>query len=242
MKKISTFIIQSLFTVGFINASTACGSESTPLGNGIRDVQEFSGPGVIKTTQGECSYSLLIDSQQHARYNDPDIVIYEAPSKINRNSIPYLWQAESATGYDWAFKNPGNPELKWFGLMCESKENFPFSITNDDDLPPEYREILESNSLKCPADFRNGRFVIKPSMAGDNSYIFQRLSENNWEGVLVLHKQKGKENYDQIRFCLVHEGAVLIGTSENKEPTPNIDKNFADDLIKIIKTINFKSH
>ncbi|SFE08289.1 hypothetical protein SAMN05216577_1653 [Pseudomonas citronellolis] len=236
-------IVLFISTTGAISTAIASPPEHTvSLGNRLEDVRDFSGPSVIETKQGDCSYSLSLGDHQHAQYDDPDIVIYEAPSKINRNSTPYLWQAESATGYDWAFKNPGNPELKWFGLMCESKENFPFSMTNEDDLPPEYREILESNSLKCPADFRNGRFVIKSSMAGDNSYIFQRLSENNWEGVLVLHKQKGKENYDQIRFCLVHEGVVLIGTSENEEPAPSIDKNFAEDLAKIIKTVNFKNH
>lgn len=106
------------------------------LGNQLEDVREFSGPSVIETKQGDCSYSLSLGDQQRAQYDAPDIVIYEAPSKINRNSTPYLWQAESATGYDWDFKNPGNPEFKCFGLMCESKENFPFPMTNEDDLPP----------------------------------------------------------------------------------------------------------
>lgn len=239
MKKNEIFTVWMLLIIIFADVSSASDLESKSLGNSTGDAQDISGPSKIKTRQGRCSYSLSIVEGQHVKYNDPEIIIYDSSARVSEDFIPYLWQAETASGYDWGFKNPGSLELKWVGLMCDSVENFPFSKSYKDATPPEYEQILELNATKCPAEIRDGKFSIRSELMNDESFIFQRLSGNNWDGFFVLHKKSNSKIYDRLRFCLIHDGSVLIGVSENERSVQGIGNGIPSEIERMIRTVKF---
>ncbi|MCP1642183.1 hypothetical protein J2T41_001787 [Pseudomonas citronellolis] len=92
-------IVLFISITGATSTAIAYSPEYTvSLGNRLEDVREFSGPIVIETKQGNYSYSLSLGDQQHAQYDAPDIVIYEAPSKINRNSPHFYGKQNQQQG------------------------------------------------------------------------------------------------------------------------------------------------
>lgn len=104
----------------------SCLAKIPVLGDEPGEIKITSQAGPLEIRQGECSYSARINGNQTIKYNVPDIIVYEGAPTLDSKHAPYIWQPETYLGYDWAFKNPGRRDLRWFGVICESAENFPF--------------------------------------------------------------------------------------------------------------------
>ncbi|WP_236202266.1 hypothetical protein [Pseudomonas pseudonitroreducens] len=218
----------------------SCLARTPALGNRPGEIRITSQTGLVEIRQDECNYSAHINSNQTIIHNTPDIIIHESTPAIIPKLTPYLWQPETYSGYDWSFKNPGRKNLRWFGLICESAENLPF--LKEDKLATGLgnNEIIESNKRKCPADLVNGKFTLTQELDSDKKYTIERITNSNWTGFLVLHRSKSKNKYDQMRFCLLHDDIVLIGSTENMQPAPMLDEKFRTMVIEFINSIKFQ--
>jgi len=227
------------FSALVTTASFSASADILKLGNEPQAAPFISGPQKIETRQGRCHYSLVLGKSFHARYNDPEIILYQSPLPLKDDQIPHLEQAETSSGYYWMFSNPGSKKTNWFGLMCDSVENFPFGTDSNSEAPPELEQALESNGIKCPAELRDGKFFPKARLFRSKDYSFKRISYNNWNGFIITHKAGQSEYYDQIRFCLTHNDRVIVGATENQSPLPKIDNKFPDEVEGILKTLVF---
>lgn len=221
-------------------SSIPCYAQTPVLGNEPGEVKSLSRIGPLEIRQGECIYSATLNSRQTITYNNPDIIIYEKTPAIDPKLTPYLWQPEIYSGYEWSFKNPSRRNLRWFGLICESAENLPFLKIEKSSPSFETNEIIESNKQKCPANLVNGKFILPKEFSEEKSYTIENITKNNWTGFIVFHRSKSRNNYDQMRFCLLHNSVVLIGTTENMQPTPTLDEKFRTMAINFINSIEFK--
>jgi hypothetical protein len=235
------FLSRSVLAVSIIAISYPflCQAQTPALGNEPGEIKSSNLSGSLEVRQGECNYSVKLKENQTITYNTPDIIIYENTLPIDSKSIPYMWQPETYSGYDWNFKNPGRRNLRWLGLICESAENLPFLNTNKSELTFGSDEIIGSNRFKCPAKLFDGKFVLSEEVSSDKNYTIENISQNNWSGFIVFHRSKPKNTYDQMRFCLLHDNVVLIGTTENAQPAPALDEQFRKMTLDFVNSIKF---
>ncbi|MFV3372214.1 hypothetical protein ACNFH5_28930 [Pseudomonas sp. NY15435] len=228
------------FFVSLIINPLLCHAQTPVLGDESGEEKSLNFAGPLEIRQGECRYTATLDKNQTIIHNTPDIVIHEIVSTRDQKPTPYLWQPETYSGYEWNFKNPGRRNLRWFGLICESAENLPF--LKEDKLAAGLgnNEVIESNKLKCPAELVNGKFTLPKKLTSDKNYTIERITKSTWTGFLVLHKSKSRNIYDQMRFCLLHNDVVLIGTTENMQPAPMLDEKFRKMVIEFINSITFQ--
>lgn len=217
-----------------------CHAQTPVLGNEPGEEKSLSLTGPLEIRQGECIYSATLNKRQIITHNTPDIVIYEKTPTIDQKLTPYLWQPETYSGFEWRFKNPGRRNLRWLGLICESAENLPFLKIEKSAQKFETNEIIESNKRKCPANLVNGKFILPEELGEQKNYTIESITKSNWTGFAVFHRSKSRNIYDQMRFCLLHDNVVLIGTTENIQPTPMLDEKFRTMTINFIKSIEFK--
>lgn len=216
-----------------------CQAQMPALGDEPGEIKSSNLAGPLEVRQGECNYSVKLKANQTITHNTPDIIIYENTPPIDSKFIPYMWQPETYSGYEWNFKNPGRRNLRWLGLICESAENLPFLNVNKAEPKLGNDEIIESNRFKCPANIVDGKFVLSEEISSDKNYTIENISQNNWSGFIVFHRSKPKNTYDQMRFCLLHDNVVLIGTTENAQPAPALDEKFRKMALDFTNSINF---
>lgn len=229
-----------IFFVVLIISPLLCHAQTPVLGDEPGEEKSLNSPAPLEIRQGECHYSATLGKNQTIIHNTPDIVIHERISTRDQKPTPYLWQPETYSGYDWSFKNPGRRNLRWFGLICESAENLPFLKEDKIATGLGNNEIIESNKRKCPAELVNGKFTLTQELDSDKKYTIERIANSNWTGFLVLHRSKSKNIYDQMRFCLLHDDVVLIGSTENMQPAPMLDEKFRTMVIEFINSIKFQ--
>jgi len=243
--KFSLFLFLCAMTSASFSADVK-GDFGVVLGNEVGSALSVVGPKSVTVNMSECRFKITLENKQSLLFNVPDVVFYEAETALKKDNLPYLWQAEMSAGYDWAFKKAGNLRDKWFGLMCESLENF--SWNNDassvskqhDEVTPERQQIRDSNDLKCPAKLTNGEWVLNDQKMNSKNYLFKTLKGINWNGFIVGYKNnKFKSTLSSVRFCLIHDKKVIIGVSENYSKPLSLPASFFDTIQNPISTIEF---
>ena len=246
MNKIKTLLFFLLFISSFKAFSAdVIARHGAVLGNETGSVLSVSGKKSVTVNMAACHFRISLEAGQNLIFNDPDVVFYESKSAIKKSNLPYLWQADMPAGYDWAFKKAGGLGDKWFGLMCDSSENFSWSdgkpISGQrEDVTPERKQIRDSNDLKCPARIKDGKWVPTEQITAPKNYLFKELKGVNWSGFIVGYKnEKSASTLDSLRFCLVHDSKVIIGASENYLKPLSLPVSFFDSIQQSISTIEF---
>ncbi|UWF49238.1 hypothetical protein NYP20_28815 [Pseudomonas sp. N3-W] len=202
-----------------------------------------SGKTVAAIHQGNCNYSMVLLENQYVKFNTPDVVFLESNTKPTDNSWPYLEQAEMSAGYDWSFKKNGDPKSKWFGLMCDGIEDFdlqgsPVSIDSEN-ISPELQDIKQANSLKCPATLTASGWVPTKNAGRPEEYIFQQLTGTDWSGFMFGFKNRDKDSFARISFCLVQGNNVLIGAAGNGSKQLSLDHKILDEIKMTLESVKF---
>jgi len=190
---------------------------------------------MILVDMSGCSFSMKLRDGDHVKYNDPDLVLYRANYPLADHDLPHLKQAEMTSGYDWWFEKPKTDKAQWMGLMCDNTSDFKWSSSpKRANVSPELQDIMESNSLKCPADF-DGKKWVRTQKKDD--VIFKNIDLAGASGFVIGNKSK-----DQIqgsRFCFIHGGNVLIGVSGGSQNSQNENGNA---ILNVLQSIEFKSN
>lgn len=213
------------------------------VGNGLGDSALASGKSVASISQGDCKYSLALLEHQHVQFHSPDVVFLESKVIPKVEHWPRLAQAEMSAGYDWSFEENSNFKSKWFGLMCESAENFG-SLSSDqskstDDDSPELQFVKEANDLKCPATLTKKGWVPNANAGSPENYVFHQLGGNNWSGFIFGFKNELAGSMRRINFCLVHDGDVLLGSAINSSKPSWINEKAFEEIESTLKAVIF---
>jgi hypothetical protein len=198
---------------------------------------KVDGPASVQVRMGDCRFSINLKNGEHIKYNDPDVIFYRAGASISDHELPSLNQAQTYAGYDWWFDKRGRSHVPWIGLMCENISDFKWSSSHEDsDISLESRDILNSNSLKCPADF-NGKEWVRTSKTGNR---FMRLDVEGAKGFVVDESSTGKKwNEDGSRFCFISESNVLIGISGDGLALSSKTGASTRSILDILRTFKF---
>ncbi|WP_404993078.1 hypothetical protein [Cupriavidus pauculus] len=209
------------------------------IGNQAGQSQFADGPGAVIFNVGDCRFSINLGRHDHVQFNDPEVVLYNFKGRFDYSRLPYLDQARMSTGYDWSFKKNSNLSDKWFGMMCESVEDFPWNrpMSSDGwDISPGVAQIFEANSSRCPANPLDGRWILRSNEVG---VLFKEIRGRDWSGFVVGYQNKWtKRSLEYIKFCIIHNKNVIVGASESSEPL-NINVGFFDKVIELLSTVNF---
>jgi hypothetical protein len=209
---------------------------SAIVGNAVGEIASVSGPATIRVDLGDCQFSITLGEGDHAKYNDPDLVLYRASRSLADHDLPYLKQVEMASGYGWWFEDPKIAGVRWVGLMCDNTSDFKWSSSPmRSEISQELQDIMDSNSLKCPADFDGKKWVPFRKGGGAN---FEDIDVPGAKGFVVDIKYKN--SIHGSRFCFVNGGNVLIGVSGGVNIKE--DKRSRDDFPHpLLRSIQFKS-
>lgn len=222
-----------LLIASFIKPAFAQG-RLVRVGNAIGEISSVDGPAVILVDMGNCKFSMVIRGGDHVKYNDPDLVLYRANRLLSEHDLPHLKQAEMTSGYDWWFENPKNVKAQWMGMMCDNTSDFKWSSSpTRADVSPELQDIMDSNSLKCPADF-DGR-EWRP-IRNKDGLSFKNIDLVGANGFVIGSKSKGEAQ--ESRFCFIHRENVLIGVSGGGA---NLRNGRDGSILNVLQSIKFKS-
>jgi hypothetical protein len=221
--------------------SGGCAAENSQIpvvGNRVGNVAFADGPGLIGVDMNNCRFSMDLARRDHIKFNDPDVVIYQAAHALPDSAVPHLVQSEMAMGYDWSFEKKGGSNVRWLGLMCESESDFSWgSATKTGNVSPELQDIMEANAIRCPAEFDGKKWMIHPNNEMDR---VEELHGKNWSGFIASYRnEKDASQFHRVRFCLVHGGSLVVGVSEGGSKSSIISRNFVDNLIKLILSVEF---
>jgi hypothetical protein len=206
---------------------------SVRVGNAAGEVSSVDGPAVILVDMSGCSFSMTLREGDHVKYNDPDLVLYRANRPLADHDLPHLKQAEMTSGYDWWFENPKTDKAQWLGLMCDTISDFKWSSSpKRADVSPELQDIMESNSLKCPADFDGKEWVQNQKKDG---VIFKNIDLIGASGFVISSRSNDK--IQGSRFCFIHGGNVLIGVSGDGQ---NLQNEKSNPILNVLQSIEFK--
>lgn len=202
-----------------------------------------AGKKIAAIHQGNCNYSMELLEDQYVKFNTPDVVFLESKVAPNEKSWPYLSQAEMSAGYDWSFRKDGDLKSKWFGLMCDSAENFDLhgsNVKNDaENISPELQQIKEANELKCPATLTAKGWMPNKSAGQPNEYTFQELKGDNWTGFIFGYKNRGNDSFGRISFCLVQGDNVLVGAAENYPKPLLLSPKTFEETKAVLSSVKF---
>lgn len=237
LKTLSRNIFQASF---FTLVSALAFADGEIIGSGAGESLSASGPKSAQVNLFECKFTVHLERNQHIAFNNPDIIIYENNTGANTKAPAHLWQAETASGYNWKFKLDGAPDTYWFGSICADISEFPEGFINKkiEGSSPELDLIRESNETHCPAKYIDGAWRPSSYMASYHNYIFQNMAGENWNGFAVGLKYSYGQKITSLKFCLVHEDKVLIGTSESDNPLSLPDDSF-QRLVRTLSRIKF---
>ncbi|WP_157378144.1 hypothetical protein [Burkholderia ubonensis] len=204
------------------------------VGNAIDEVSNVDGPAWVQVDLSGCQFSMKIDHGGHVKYNGPDFVFYRSNYPVGDLDLPYLKQAEMSSGYDWWFEQPKNEKLPWMGLMCESSSSFRWSSNPAKaDISPEFQSVMDSNSLRCPADFDGEKWAMRE---GEGAR-FVELNVAGGRG-FVIGDNMGSGSRG-ARFCFINGVNVLIGVSGGGIGIGE-DAGGGGSIINLLKGIEFK--
>ncbi|MDR7009769.1 hypothetical protein ACW9YQ_04740 [Paraburkholderia strydomiana] len=204
------------------------------VGNAAGQTASADGPAVILVDMGNCRFSMTIGKRDHVKYNDPDLVLYRANRTLTDHHLPHLKQAEMTSGYDWWFEEPKTMKAQWMGLMCDKISNFKWSSSSTRaEVSPELQDIMDSNSLKCPANFDGKQWVPISSKDG---VIFKNIDLSETRGFVIDSRSKTKDQGS--RFCFIHGENILIGVSGGGANLRNEKKG---SILNVLQSIEFKS-
>ncbi|WP_148053246.1 hypothetical protein [Pseudomonas frederiksbergensis] len=213
------------------------------VGNDRGDSALASGKSVASISQGDCKYSLALLENQHVQFHSPDAVFLESKIIPKDEYWPHLVQAEMSAGYDWSFKENNNFKSKWFGLMCESAENFGLLRSDQSKSAggdsPELQFVKEANDLKCPATLTEKGWVPNVNAGRPEDYVFRKLSGANWSGFMFGFKSENRGSMSRINFCLVHDGDVLLGSAISNSKPSWIDEKAFEEIESTLRTVTF---
>ncbi len=196
------------FIVSFAKVASAQ-NRSVVVGNAVGETSSVDGPATIQVDMGDCQFSMVIGEDEHVKYNDPDLMLYRSNRPLADHDLPHLKQTEMKSGYDWWFVEPKTVGVQWVGLMCDNVSDFKWSSSPmRPEVSQELQDIMDSNSLKCPADF-NGKKWISIQKNGDVS--FENFDVIGASGFAIDNKKKNGTQGSQ--FCFVHGENVVIGVS-----------------------------
>lgn len=235
-RALGVFTLSFLIVLSFCTNAIADDVAPLPIGEGVAALQSAGGPAIVNFNLNDCKFSLSLSSNQHVKYNGPDAILYQSANDFPKNQLPYLQQTNTSVGYDWSFRKRGSTSDKWFGMMCENVSDFYWSINPDqiDGLNPGMQQVMDLNSEKCPADYRNGKWIANKQTAGA---IFRPFSGDGWSGFVAGSLRKDNTKYlNTMRFCVVTGDKVLIGASEDDQRKLNIPAPFLDDVYKLLST------
>lgn len=213
------------------------------VGNKAGYFNTASGKIVAAIHQGNCNYSMFLLENQYLKFNTPDVVFLESNTKPNDNGWPYLEQAEMSAGYNWSFKKKGDLKSKWFGLMCDGIEDFDLQDStgsvDSESISPELQDIKQANSLKCPATLTASGWVPTKNAGRPEEYTFQQLNGPGWSGFMFGFKNKTKNSFGRLSFCLVEGDNVLVGAAENASKHLLLDYKFFDEIKMTLESVKF---
>lgn len=202
-----------------------------------------SGPAVAVMHLDGCQFSLPLAEQQSLTFVTPHALFIEAKRGDRARNRPYLWQAQTNSGYAWSFRKPGARQDKWFGLMCDSPEYFSFQGPYTPDPAQEYNPAIESlrqdSEHKCPATLTGHGWVPSPQAGPANSYVFKPLQGANWSGFIFGFRNPGRDSFGRISFCLVHGDNVLLGAAENDPQPLELSPRTLAEITAIVSSITF---
>jgi hypothetical protein len=203
-------------------------------------VQTAEGPSTVSVAMmDDCNFTMQLSKTQHIQYNNPDAIFYDSVKKESSNRLPYLWQAPMSSGYDWNFKTQGHLDLKWFGLMCENVGDFYWSIDKSarDQQTTEVQQIMEDNSERCPADYKDGKFTLSGK---ERNTIFRPISHGQWSG--FIYGNPNRHDHSKLvyaGFCLIHKDKVIIGNMGDPDKDLNVPITFLDEISNTLSTLQF---
>ncbi|POR54505.1 hypothetical protein B0G62_102113 [Paraburkholderia eburnea] len=209
------------------------------IGDQAGYVKTADGPLAVSVDMEDCTFDMQLSKNQHIKYNGPDIIFYDATQVASDGILPYLLQAQMSSGYSWSFKTRGHADLKWFGMMCENKSDFYWSANKKslDDQTPETQQIMEDNSDRCPADFKNGKF--SPNKKTKN-LIFRPIDNNQWSGFIYGNPSKrDRSTLAYAGFCLIHNDSVIIGSMYDPDKNLTVPISFLDEISDSLSTLKF---
>ncbi|SAK59357.1 hypothetical protein AWB82_02664 [Caballeronia glebae] len=214
-------------------------AQNRPLivGNAVGEMSSVNGPALVQVDMGGCRFSMALGEWEHVKYNDPDFIFYRSKHPLADGALPYLKQAEMSSGYDWWFEEPKDANFPWIGLMCESASDFSWSVSTPPEISPELQEIMDSNSLKCPANFDGEKWVPRRKMNDevplDNFEVVQK------GGFIIDVKEKNARLGS--RFCFVSGTNVLIGVSGGWADRGGNRDVRNDSILDFLRKLKFES-
>ncbi|MCP3706229.1 hypothetical protein M3I54_04390 [Paraburkholderia sp. CNPSo 3274] len=236
MKHYITIIVAGWLAVACFSGNALADDGVETLGAGTSTVTA-DGPTSVQVRMGDCQFLITLKKGEHIKYNDPDLILYRADAPLPDRELPFLQQAQTYSGYDWWFEKRGATHVPWIGLMCENTSDFKWSPENaQTDISPELQDIMDANSLRCPADFDGKKWTPIRKSGGAN---FKNIDVPGAHGFVV--DAKSKNGIQGSRFCFVHGKNVLIGVSgvgANILAEGNSKNGF---LLTLLRGIGFKS-
>jgi hypothetical protein len=218
---------------------TSAFADNEAIGNGAGEALSAVGPRTLQINLSECKFSITLEDNQYIEFNDPDIVFYEKNSTTHTRK-PYLWQAETTSGYNWQFRTDGDTSTYWFGIMCAGTSEFldDFSGKKTEASSLELDLIRKSNETHCPATYADGNWHPNHHITNLQNYIFQEVNGENWSGFAMGFKSSDGKEFSSLKFCLVHQNKVLIGASESDSPLSLPEDSF-HKLLQTLSKIKF---
>ena len=214
----------------------ALAAGTVKLGVGT-SVVTADGPTSVQVRMGDCEFSMTLEKGEHIKYNEPDLILYRADVALPDRKLPFLQQAQTYFGYDWWFEQRASAHMPWIGFMCENTSDFMWSPDNaQTDISQEMHDIMDANSLRCPADFDGKKWTPLRNSEVTN---FENIDVLGANGFVV--DTKSKNGIQGSRFCFVHGKNVLIGVSGGGADIQGERSSKEGFLPPLLRTIEFKS-
>ncbi|WP_155122964.1 hypothetical protein [Burkholderia ubonensis] len=239
MKHYAMVIFTSwLMIISVVNDVLADESTKT-LGSGA-SIFKVDGPASVQVRMGDCNFSISLKDGEHVKYNDPDLVFYRAFDSVSDYDLPYLKQAEMYAGYDWWFERNSAAHIPWIGFMCENTSDFKWSSNPEiADITQALQDVMDSNSLRCPADFDGKKWVPMSKEFDDH---FATLDVDGAQGFVVDEPfEHHNRSVGGSRFCFVSGDSVLIGISGDGLMLPTKGDVSSNSILEILKAFKFPS-
>jgi len=195
------------------------------------------GPKSVQVRMGDCQFSMTLKKDEYIKYNDPDLILYRANAPLPDRELPFLQQAQTYSGYDWWFEKRGTINVPWIGFMCEKISDFKWSPDNaQPDISQEMQDIMDANSLRCPADFDGKQWTPLRRNGGSN---FVNVDVPGANGFAL--DIKSKDGVKGARFCFVNGKNVLIGVSGGGANIQDGKRPKDGFILPLLRSIKFKS-
>jgi hypothetical protein len=214
------------------------------VGNNYGQKSMAKGPGVARLQLQNCKINLNLETKDYIWFNEPDAIFYRSKGTFKNQEKPYLWQAETSSGYNWQFRKSGRIDDIWLGFMCAGLDEFYWNedlsrADKKDEAQTEATLIKEDNKFKCPASKVNGKWEIDRKINSTTDYKLVEITGKNWEGFLLGIRNRKDVTYKEVRACLIHQGEVLLMSASDDTKKLRLPVDALNTYLKIISSINF---